>query len=244
VGRIDQYASFFGLLPEILFDASLDPYSVQFTCEVLKNKHKATVVNPLPLHTEDPIFCSMLSVYNNDENIAGFYGLLGGVFLLYLQELADKSIYKVVVHIYGVERNHLLLKGYTQMHGVNVFLKGRLFRWGTFLHINYISEDAHILGYMMTHDPLMSLVSTYKDHLQLPLVGLAGSLSSPTVPDRFFGFAEKVATVPHETLGVTYERLSSQISQASLVSENDRDYLEVSNKIALVRENPSMFHLT
>jgi len=242
--RIDQYASFFGVDSNLLVDSSVAPYSPQFTCEVLKNKSKITVVNPMPLHTEDPLFCRLLSTYNSDEGINEFYGLFSGLFDIFLLEQTTNTLFRTAVHIHDLEKNHLILKGYTRMHGVNVFIKGRMFRWGTFIHINYFSEDVQILGYMMTHDPLVALVSTYKQPLRLPLVGMSGSLASPFVPDRFYGYAQKALPAPGETISAAYAARCDLISREPGIQVSDPDYPDIMRRIVTVKENPENFHFS
>lgn len=243
VDRLGQYAAFFGLTPEMLSDAGLDPYGAQFSCEVLKNKHKAVTVNPLPLHTEDPTFCHLLTTYNSRENVSGSFEVLGGLFRLYLQEMTNEPIFMAVVYVHGQETNHLVFRGYTRMHGVDVHIEGRLFRWGTFLHVNYFSADGQVLGYMITHDPSMLAVATYRKTLRLPLVGLAGGLLSPVVPDRFYGYAEKISPENDASDSAEFERLCGLIRQDPVVDPADPEHQEVLRRITLVRQSPSLFHL-
>ncbi|MBI4958256.1 MAG: hypothetical protein HY915_02045 [Desulfovibrio sp.] len=116
--RLDSYSSFFSVSADMFINPGITPYSSEFSCEILKSKHKIYVVNTMPLHSEDPQFCHLLMQYNDESSINGLYEVLRGVYILYLREESDPTIFTAAIHVHSIDRNHLLASGYLKLHGI------------------------------------------------------------------------------------------------------------------------------
>jgi hypothetical protein len=240
--RLDAYSSFFSINADMLLNTGVSPYSSEFSCEILKCKHKIFSVNTMPLHSEDPHFCHLLTQYNDESFLNTLYAALRGLYVLYLREESDQTIFMAAIHVHSTDKNHILGTGYLKLHGIDINLRCRIFRWASFLHINYLSEDYHVLGYMMACDPTASMASARREPLNLPLFGLAGSVSSLRIPDRFHGYAEKIPIPDGELSSSAYTSLCEQIHSNPYIDSQNPMHADVYNKISVVRHTPQHFH--
>ena len=96
----------------------------------------------------------------------------------------------------------------------------------------------------MACDPTTSLLSACRDPLQIPLFGLAGSIASPTVPDRFYGYAEKIVVPDCTTASGLYDKLCEQIKRTPYIDSFDEKYLSICSSIDVIQNEPQNYFIS
>lgn len=232
VGRIGAYAAFFQVPPDLFLDETVTAFCRDFSCAVLRNKYLfPSRQSSIPL-VQDPYFNKRHAEFNEARYLHDLYALLSGVYILYLREPKMNDIHKLAVLVNRIIDNHIEASGTMFFGDVRIVIQGTLFRWHTFLHVQYHSEDYQILGYMMTPDPLSSVLIKAREPLRLYLHGLAGSLTASSMPDRFHGYAEKLPPAESDTARQRYEALCERLRARPNMGPDDPDYAAVSRRVA------------
>lgn len=95
---------------------------------------------------------------------------------------------------------------------------------------------------MLTADPTASMATARREPLQLPLFGLSGSVSSLTIPDRYYGYSEKLPLQEGELTGTAYANICERIQETPYIDNQNPIYVDIYHKINVVRSTPQHFH--
>lgn len=234
VDRLNDYASFFNVSPRLFSEIDIVEFSSEFSCEILKNKyivHSSIVEN---FHISDPIYHYAVSSNNDPSYVNRLYGKLNGVFDLYVKQAQHEYVQRCVIYVDTMEKACLRFSGKMWYDSIALTLTGAILRWSSFLHISYYTADCHVLGYMLTPDPLQTLLIEGRDPLCLDLFGLAGSLTSPLVPDRYYGFARQRPRQETENLLSDYEQACRELAEQPIISAAAPGYAALMERIEKV----------
>jgi|GEM_PF-3185804 len=235
--RLAKYSNFFDVDPMIFIDEEIPPFSKEFECAILQNKYKITTNATFPSLGADKMFCHALHNQNSNGSILKLFGFISGVYLVYLKGTHSNLIVKCTVNIHGYDNSFIIAEGYLKYIDIDILFNCVLFKWATFLHINYYTQNYSILGYLIAQDPTCSPYSLYKDPLTLELYGISGSITSTSVPDRFHGFAEKQRVPENMSQTDFYLALSDTVSTSPPMDASSPDYGRVLSKIIAIQEN-------
>jgi hypothetical protein len=224
VDRLNDYASFFNVSPRLFSDIDVPEFSSEFSCEILKNKYIMHSSSAVHVHISDPIYHYAVASNNEMSYINRLFNRLNGVFDIFIKQYQYEYIQRCVIFVNSLEKSSLQFFGKMWYDGIDLTLTGAIFRWSSFLHITYYTADCHVLGYMLTPDPLQSLLIEGRDPLCLDLFGLAGSLTSPFVPDRYYGFARQRPRQEAENLGTAYEQACRELAEQPIIPAADPTY--------------------
>jgi hypothetical protein len=238
--RLTKYSNFFDVDPMLFIDDDIQPYSKKFECEILQRKHKITTNVKFPVIDVDKMFCHVLHDQNDHDKNIKLYEAISGVYLIYLKELRSNIIAKSVVHVHSYNNSFIIADGYLKYLDIDILFNSILFKWSTFLHINYYTQNCSIVGYMIAQDPTCLPYSLYKDPLTLELYGLAGSITSPSVPDRFHGFAEKQKIPEHISQTDYYLELCNCVSTSPVMDASSPEYEKIRSRIVAIQDKSPM----
>lgn len=238
--RLLPYAKFFGVDPRYFVDDTIELRSKEFECEILQKKYALTDSITFPFLEVDRNFCAAFYDQNGKNRNFKLYKYLEGVYISYVKGIEKNEITKCIVKIYIVDDTFLLIDGYLKYYGVDVFLCGVVFKWSTFIHINYYTKNCAVVGYIIAQDPTCSASILYRNPMTLELFGLAGSFASSIVPDRFHGYAEKQIVPKDMPLDAFYHALCDQVAQAPSAEGSTREYEKIFNRFRRIRgEHPA-----
>lgn len=235
--RLTRYSSFFGVDPTLFIDEDTKPCSKEFECSILKNKHKLTVGTSFPALDANLTFSHSLHEQNSCEKTFGLFNTISGVYLAHLKEVHSNVIAKCAINIHSYESSFIVADGYLKYFEVDIPFSCLIFKWSTFLHINYYTHNLSVAGYMLANDPASSLYSLHKKPLTLDLYGLAGSITSSSVPDRFHGYAEKQDVPGNIGPSAYYPELCDIVSKNPLLEASSPGYECVFRKILAIQNN-------
>lgn len=233
--RLVSYAKFFGVDPRYFVDDAVVPHSKEFECEILQQKYKLMDDLTFPVLETAKKFCDTFHEQNGKMKNSRLFSYLDGVYIVYLKEFRSDLVIKCAVRIYTHDGVFLLADGYLNYHDIDTFLYAVIFKWSTFLHINYYTKNCSVIGYMIAQDPTCSASSLYKTPLTLDVYGIAGSFSSPDIPDRFHGYAEKQRIPEDVRLLDFYHALCKEVSREPSLDKTSRDYKKIFERIQHVQ---------
>ncbi len=234
VDRLNDYASFFNVSPRLFSEVGMEEYSSEFSCEILKNKY--IIHSSITEHNNivDPIYHYAVASNNEISYINRLFNCLNGVYDIYIKQLQYDYVQRCIIFIDTMEKSCLRFNGKMWYDSIGLTLTGAILRWSTFLHITYYTADCHVLGYMLTPDPLQSLLIEGRDPLCLDLFGLAGSLTSPLIPDRYYGFARQRPRQDAEHMGAAYAQACHDLAVQPVIRDSDPAYAELLERIEKV----------
>lgn len=181
--RLDRYLAYFQAPAELFLDAAIGACSPQFSCAVLQSRHRARSVSPLEAG-QDTHTLEHLNRQNDEKYLRDLMEVLGGVYDMVVRTEPFDAWLLGAVRISEPDTGGLQAVGILAMCQAHLDLRARIFRWHNYLHIHYASMDNQLLGYMMTPDPLQSILVRYRRPLFLKLHALAGNLVPASQPDR------------------------------------------------------------
>jgi hypothetical protein len=231
--RLAKYAKFFDVDPVFFIDDNISPYSKEFECEVLQSKHKLATNASFPALEVDKMFCHVLHEQNDPDRNFKLYTLLSGIYRVSLKEMQSSAMVNGVIHVHSHNKSFFIADGYLKYADVEILINSIIFKWSTFLHIHYYTQNCSVVGYMIAQDPSCSPYSLLKEPLTLELFGLAGSMISTSVPDRFHGYAEKLNTPEAMSQTDYYLALCDKTAATNAVDASSH-YAWLSNKDAAV----------
>lgn len=237
--RLFGYAKFFGIDPRYFVDDTIPAHAKEFEYEILQKKYKLAENIPFPVLGEDKKFYSSFHEQNGKNKSAKLYNHIKGVYIVYLKEVANNSIVKCATKVYDVDNIFLLVSGFLKYYNVDTYVYGIIFKWSTFIHINYYTQDCAVVGYMIAQDPTCSASILYGKPMMLELFGLAGSFSSTSVPDRFHGYAEKQNIPAGKDIESAYRALCSQVARSSSADQTAREFERIADRIRHQRKRTS-----
>jgi len=237
--RILNYAKFFCIDPKYFIDDSISPDSKEFENEIIQQRYLMETEIQFPILSVDNRFSKAFYEQNHRLKDSKLYDLLEGVYIIYFQEVKSKTISKCVTHMQALNELFLSAKSYASYYNIDTFIYSIIFKWSTFLHINYYSHNCSIIGYMIAHDPTCLVSSLYKKPLTIDLYGIAGGFASSSIPDRFHGYAEK-QEVPDDMDDADYYReLCVSVSRSPTVEEGDAQYAAIQARIQRIQNADS-----
>ena len=222
--RLNAYAIFFNISPQLLSESGIAEFSPEFSCEILKNKYIIQSNFTSLDHTTDPIYHYALASDNEPSYTNRLFNRLQGVFDFQLKMAGRDELLAGVFLINSIEKTNLHFLGLTYYDSIELRFQGFLHRWNAFLHITYYSADCHILGHVMTPDPLRSLLIEARDPLCLALHGLAGGVAAGPVPDRFEGIACQRPRQEVHDLTTVYAQACRELAERPGIRPSDPDY--------------------
>lgn len=235
--RLTRYATFFDVDPRLFIDEDTKTFSKEFECAILQNKRKLTMNTSFPVLDANKMFFHSLHDQNSPEKVFRLFESISGVYFAYLKELHSDIIAKCCIHVHGYEDSFIVADGFLKYLNIDISFSCMIFKWSTFLHINYYTHNLSVAGYMLTNDPACSLYSLHKKPFTLDLYGLAGSITSSSVPDRFHGFAEKQDIPENRSQAAYYLDLCDSVSRNPLLDASAPDYERVLHKIVAIQHN-------
>lgn len=221
IQRLERYASFFRVAPELFANETVGPYSTDFSCEILKNKNRQPTFDALEASALDVQARKHIQERNGVAANYSLYQLLFGVYKLFYKRRTANVLYQGVARTETQTDCGIGIAGILVVEGIPVDISGILFRWNNFIHIQYHSGDYQILGYMIGPDPMDSVLARRRQPFFMKLQGLAGSLEPTTAPDRYEILAVK--QVPAEGVGLTQTFdavLDSVVREQALVPDD------------------------
>ena len=166
--RLDRYAGYFKVAAQVFLDTSVGAYSPDFFCQILKGRHDSRAVSPFELG-RGAVSLELLNRQNDVRYLNDLQGVLGGLYdMIVRTEPADGTLQTV---------------GVLAVPDAPVDFHGRVFRWHNYLHVHYASADNQLLGYMMTPDPLHSVLVRHRRPFFMKLHALSGNLVPAAQPD-------------------------------------------------------------
>lgn len=184
VNRLDRYAAFFQVAADLFLDEAMAAHSPAFSCEILKHKHLARIGNPLNLRLQESLGLEQLNEQNRARRLYDLYELLAGAYLLFYKVETSPVIGKGASYIGEPCEGGLFTAGVRMIGDTCVNVQGVVFRWHNALHKQYYSNDFQMLGYMMTPDPLQSIVIKQRQPFCLKWYSLSGSPHVSARPER------------------------------------------------------------
>ncbi|NMC50529.1 MAG: hypothetical protein GYA47_14055 [Desulfovibrio sp.] len=211
--RLVHYSKFFDVDPMIFANGDISPSSKEFEYEVLQSRRKISLDVSLPVLGIEKSFCNAYYEQNDFTKISKLYAILSGVHMLYLKELHSDIIYRSVINVYNNSGSHLFADGHLTYFNAAFSFKCLIYKWNTFLHVNYYSVDYSIIGYMIAQDPLCSPYISSSFPLSFKLYGISNSITSSAVPDIFLGLTEKYNIPLDMSQHAFYARVCEEVSE-------------------------------
>ncbi len=180
--RLDRYALFFKVSAELFLDEGIGAYSADFSCQILKSRHDVRAVSPLD-YGRGAASLELLNRQNDAVYLNDLLGLLGGCYDLAVRTAPSKTWLLGAAVIGEPSEGILQTCGVLAVPDAPVDFHGRVFRWHNYLHVHYASTDNQLIGYMMTPDPLQSVLVRHRRPFFMKLNALAGNLVPSAQPD-------------------------------------------------------------
>jgi hypothetical protein len=181
--RLDRYAGYFKVAAQVFLDTSVGAYSPDFSCQILKGRHDSRAVSPFELG-RGAVSLELLNRQNDARYLNDLQGVLGGLYDMIVRTEPAASWLLGAAIIGDAAEDGLQAVGVLALPDAHVDFVGRIFRWHNYLHVHYASTDNQLLGYMMTPDPLQSIVVRHRRPFFMKLAALAGNLVPAAQPDR------------------------------------------------------------
>ncbi|EKO39668.1 MAG: hypothetical protein B193_1617 [Solidesulfovibrio magneticus str. Maddingley MBC34] len=180
--RLDRYVAFFRVPAELFLDATVGAYSPDFSCQILKSRHDSRAVSPFDCG-RGVANLELLNRQNDEVNLNNLLGLLGGCYDLVVRTAPSDSWLLGATVIGEPADGALQTVGVLAVPDAPVDFHGRVFRWHNYLHVHYASTDNQLIGYMMTPDPLQSVLVRHRRPFFMKLNALSGNLVPSVQPD-------------------------------------------------------------
>jgi hypothetical protein len=180
--RLERYAQFFKVSAGLFLDEAIGAYAPEFSCQILKSRHDARVVSPFDFG-RGVASLELLNRQNDAVNLNDLLGLLGGCYDLVVRTAPSDSWLLGATVIGEPADGALQTVGMLAVPDAPVDFHGRIFRWHNYLHVHYASSDNQLLGYMMTPDPLQSVLVRHRRPFFMRLNALSGNLVPAAQPD-------------------------------------------------------------
>jgi len=225
--RINSYARYFQVSPELFLDDKVSQLSPDFSCEILKGRFCQKHSNRLDSRFDDFALLSHICGQNQEKELFDLHRMVSGVYLLSMQSSPRGMIRQGVIMIGSPCGCSLSSSSSVVVDGVEVGFEGRLFRWHNFLHMHYHSQDHQVLGYMITPDPMHSVLIRQRKPFHMRFHALAGSLGLSLEPDRTRIVAMRQETAHGGDLAADYRALCDAMRSASPIHPNAPDALGI-----------------
>ncbi len=180
--RLERYAQFFKVPAALFLDEAIGAYAPEFSCQILKSRHDARVVSPFDCG-RGVTNLELLNRQNDEVNLNDLLGLLGGCYDLVVRTAPSDNWLLGVTVIGEPADGALQTVGVLAVPDAPVDFHGRVFRWHNYLHVHYASTDNQLIGYMMTPDPLQSVLVRHRRPFFMKLNALSGNLVPSAQPD-------------------------------------------------------------
>lgn len=227
LNRVERYANFFQV-PAVLFaDADVSPYSPAFSCEILRHRQLALKDTPSTQSFFDAVTMERVRKNNSTERNFHLYQLLAGVYDLYYRKDGAQHILRGCAVTRGQTEQSILVDGFMAFDEVTMRLAGTLFCWQNALHIQYHSEDSHILGYLMAPNPMQSFLLRNRQPFCLRFKGLSGSMTGAPEPESFVLCAVKSASALPGDIRDTYAHLCEEARTRTVLLPGDPEYAAI-----------------
>ncbi|KHK01051.1 hypothetical protein NY78_3592 [Desulfovibrio sp. TomC] len=231
--RLDRYLAYFQMPAELFLDAAVGAYSPEFSCGVLKSRHQSRAVSPLDPRQDSVIF-EHLNRQNDKQYLHDLVQVLGGVYDLAVR-YKHSDVWLLGAAIIGEPtEGGLQAAGCLAVDEVSLDFHARLFRWHNYLHVHYASNDNQLLGYMMTPDPLQSILIRHRRPFYMKLDTLSGNLIPSPEPDRATIYALRQEPEGSGSMSEAYNALREAVVSQPLLTPDQPRYEAI--KEILVRE--------
>lgn len=234
--RIVRYAKFFNVDPMLFSDDDIVMLSKDFESKVLQSRYQFSTNACFPVLEIDKFFCHKLYEKNDPDNVAKFFMLISGVYMFYINEVTTNEVCKCALSVNDQKQSFLLGDGYMKMFGLDILIKFVMFKWSTFLHINYYTQDGLVVGYMVAQDPCSSPYLQSRNPLKLELFGVSGSIVSTGIPDRFQGYAEKCEIPAGVGQANYYAALCDEIAASPTINSQSPTFSPIWNQIMDIKD--------
>ncbi len=180
--RLERYAHFFKVPASLFLDETVGAYAAEFSCQLLKGRHDARAVSPFDFG-RGVASLELLNRQNDAVYLNDLLGLLGGCYDLVVRT-APSDVWLLGAAVIGEPADDAMQTvGVLAVPDAPVDFHGRVFRWHNYLHVHYASTDNQLIGYMMTPDPLQSVLVRHRRPFFMKLNALAGNLVPSAQPD-------------------------------------------------------------
>ena len=229
--RLDRYLAYFQIPAELFLDAVVGAYSPEFSCGVLKSRHQARAVSPLdPRH--DAVTFEHLNRQNDEKYLHDLLRMLGGVYDLAVRyEHSDAWLLGAAI-IGEPTDGGLQAAGFLTVGEVSLDFHARLFRWHNYLHVHYASIDNQLLGYMMTPDPLQSILTRHRRPFYMKLNALSGNLIPAPEPDRSVIYALRQESDGSGSMSEVYNARRDAVARQPLLTPDQPRYAAIREMLA------------
>jgi hypothetical protein len=226
VERLDRYLSYFQVPAELFLDAGIGAYSPEFSCGILRSRHRVRVVSPLdPQH--DVFSFEHLNRQNDEKYLHDLLGVIGGVYHLAVRHDQCEAWLLGAAVIGDPVDSGLQTTGFLAVGDIALDFHGRLFRWHNYLHVHYASSDNQLLGSMMTPDPLQSFLIRHRRPFYMKLHTLAGNLIPSPEPDRTIIYALRQESDAAGNLVDAYNVLRDAVARQPLLTPQQPRYTAI-----------------
>ncbi|BAH75170.1 hypothetical protein [Solidesulfovibrio magneticus] len=180
--RLERYAQFFKVSAGLFLDEAIGAYAPEFSCQILKSRHDARAVSPFDFG-RGVVSLELLNRQNDAVYLNDLLGLLGGCYDLAVRT-APSDVWLLGAAVIGEPADDAMQTvGVLAVPDAPVDFHGRIFRWHNYLHVHYASTDNQLIGYMMTPDPLQSVLVRHRRPFYMKFNALAGNLVPSAQPD-------------------------------------------------------------
>ena len=180
--RLERYAQFFKVPAGLFLDEGIGAYAPEFSCQILKSRHDARAVSPFDFG-RGVASLELLNRQNDAVYLNDLLGLLGGCYDLAVRTAPSDAWLLGAAVISEPADGTMQTVGVLAVPDAPVDFHGRLFRWHNYLHVHYASTDNQLIGYMMTPDPLQSVLVRHRRPFYMKFNALAGNLVPAAEPD-------------------------------------------------------------
>jgi hypothetical protein len=230
--RLERYAQFFKVPAGLFLDEALGAYAAEFSCLILKGRHDARAVSPLD-YGRGAASLELLNRQNDAVYLNDLLGLLGGCYDLAVRTTSSQAWLLGAAVIGEPADGALQTVGVLAVPDAPVDFHGRLFRWHNYLHVHYASADNQLLGYMMTPDPLHSVLVRHRRPFFMKLHALSGNLVPAAQPDLSIIYALRRGEPP-----AAFEALRRAAIERPVLEPGHPRYEAVMEMLARTEDGP------
>ena len=230
--RLERYALFFKVPAGLFLDDAVGAYAAEFACQILKSRHDARAVSPLDCG-RGVASLELLNRQNDALYLNDLLGLLGGCYDLIVRT-APSDVWLLGAAVIGEPADGALQAvGVLAVPDAPVDFHGRVFRWHNYLHVHYASADNQLLGYMMTPDPLQSVLVRHRRPFFMKLHALSGNLVPAAQPDLSILYVLRRGEPP-----AAFEALRQAAIERPVLEPGHPRYAAVMEMLARAEDGP------
>jgi len=233
--RLVKYLTFFDVDANYFIDSHVNCCSEEFKNAILNSRKIFAQNASFHFSGDDALVNSELYKQNNSDAIENLFGVMSGIYLVYLKDISLDIVLKVAMFISKKEKFHLRAILKSKIFDIDLNAEAMIFKCGTFLHMNYYTQCCYIVGYMVMQDPTCVPYLLYHKPLTFDLYGISSGIVSTAVPNRFYGFAEKQFVPVGRGSVEHYLHFCQEIENSPKIMVSDPCYNKILERIDLAK---------